>query len=224
MPIRVLVVDDDPLLLTGLKFLLESAEDLDVVGAAGDGDEAIAQVRAQPVDVVLMDLGMPRVDGIAATKEIRKLPEPPHIIALTTWDVDDAVMAALEAGASGFLLKTSAPQEIIGAIRSVMAGDAVLSPRSTRRLLDQLARDPATEQRRVAQLAVAALTDRERQVAVAVAQGLTNASIGAQLYLAEATIKSHVATIQTKLGVANRVGIAVLAERAGLLRPDHHDA
>ncbi len=219
MPIRVLVVDDDPLLLTGLKFLLESAEDLDVVGAAGDGEEAIARVRAQPVDVVLMDLGMPRVDGIVATKEIRTLPKPPHIIALTTWDVDDAVMAALEAGASGFLLKTSSPQEIIGAIRSVMAGDAVLSPRSTRRLLDQLARDPAVEQRRAAQQAVAGLTDRERDVAAAVARGLTNASIGAELYLAEATIKSHVATIQSKLGVANRVGIAVLAERAGLLRP-----
>lgn len=219
MPIRVLVADDDPMVVTGLKYLLESDQEIEVVGTAGDGEEAIAQVRSQSVDVVLMDLGMPGVDGIAATRQIDQRPDAPHVIALTTWDVDDAVMSALEAGASGFLLKTSAPDEIIGAIKSVMAGDAVLSPRSTRRLLDQIARDPAVEQRRAAEVAVASLTAREREVAAAVAQGMTNAAIGAQLYLAEATIKSHVATIQSKLGVANRVGIAVLAERAGLLRP-----
>lgn len=219
MPIRVLVADDDPMVVTGLKYLLESDQEIEVVGTAGDGEEAIAQVRSQSVDVVLMDLGMPGVDGIAATRRIDQRPDAPYVIALTTWDVDDAVMSALEAGASGFLLKTSAPDEIIGAIKSVMAGDAVLSPRSTRRLLDQIARDPAVEQRRAAEVAVASLTAREREVAAAVAQGMTNAAIGAQLYLAEATIKSHVATIQSKLGVANRVGIAVLAERAGLLRP-----
>lgn len=219
MPIRVMLVDDDPMVRTGLKFLLDSAADLDVVAEAGDGDEAIATARAHTVDVVLMDLRMPRVDGIAATRGIRELANPPHVIALTTWDVDDAVMAALAAGASGFLLKTSAPAEIIGAIRSVMAGDAVLSPRSTRQLLDQLGRDAAVDQRRAAQAAVAALTNREREIAVAVAQGLTNAAIAGQLYLAEATVKAHVSTIQTKLRVANRVGIAVLAERAGLLRP-----
>ncbi|MFT8394789.1 response regulator [Propionibacterium sp.] len=219
MPIRVLVADDDPMVVTGLKYLLESDQEIEVVGTAGDGEEAIAQVRSQSVDVVLMDLGMPGVDGIAATRRIDQRPDAPYVIALTTWDVDDAVMSALEAGASGFLLKTSAPDEIIGAIKSVMAGDAVLSPRSTRRLLDQIARDPAVEQRRAAEVAVARLTAREREVAAAVAQGMTNAAIGAQLYLAEATIKSHVATIQSKLGVANRVGIAVLAERAGLLRP-----
>lgn len=219
MPIRVMLVDDDPMVRTGLKFLLDSAADLDVVAEAGDGDEAIATARANTVDVVLMDLRMPRIDGIAATRSIRELSNPPHVIALTTWDVDDAVMAALAAGASGFLLKTSAPAEIIGAIRSVMAGDAVLSPRSTRQLLDQLGRDAAVDQRREAQAAVAVLTNREREIAVAVAHGLTNAVIAGQLYLAEATVKAHVSTIQTKLRVANRVGIAVLAERAGLLRP-----
>lgn len=219
MSIRILLVDDDPLVITGLRFLLDSADDLEVVAEAGDGDEAIASTRAQKVDVVLVDLRMPRLDGIAATKAIRGLPNPPHVIALTTWDVDDAVMAALAAGASGFLLKTSSPAEIIGAIRSVMAGDAVLSPRSTRQLLDQLGRDPAVAQRRAAEKAVAALTDREREVAIAVARGLTNAAIGAELYLAEATVKAHISTIQTKLSVPNRVGIAVLAERAGLLRP-----
>ncbi|MDA8439685.1 MAG: response regulator transcription factor [Propionibacterium sp.] len=219
MSIHVLLADDDPLVRTGLRFLLDSTGDLDVVAEAGDGDEVIDVVRGTPVDVVLMDLRMPRRDGIAATREVRALPNPPHVIALTTWDVDDAVMAALAAGASGFLLKTASPTEIIGAIRSVMAGDAVLSPRSTRQLLDQLAHDPAVEQRRAAEASVAALTDREREVAFAVAQGLTNAAVGHQLYMAEATVKSHIAAIQSKLGVANRVGVAVLAERAGMMRP-----
>lgn len=219
MGIKVLLVDDDPLVRTGLRFLLDSAPDIEVVAEAGDGEAAIAAARAQAVDVVLMDLRMPRLDGVAATRGVRTLVNPPHVIVLTTWDVDEAVMGALEAGASGYLLKTSAPAEIVEAIRSVMAGDAVLSPKSARHLLDHLARDAAVEQRRDAQASVGALTGREREVAVAVARGLTNAAIGGELYLAEATIKAHIATIQTKLGVANRVGIAVLAERAGLLRP-----
>lgn len=213
-----MVADDDPLVRTGLRLMLDSTDDVEVAAEAGDGNEVIERMRDTAVDVVLMDLRMPRRDGITATRAIRELPHPPHVIALTTWDVDDAVMGALAAGASGFLLKTSSPAEIIGAIRSVMAGDAVLSPRSTRQLLDQLARDPAVEQRRTAEASVAALTDREREVAVAVAHGLTNAAIGRRLYLAEATVKTHIAAIQTKLGVANRVGVAVLAERAGLLR------
>lgn len=215
----MMLVDDDPMVRTGLRFLLGSASDIDVVIEACDGEEAIARVRDTTVDVILMDLRMPRLDGITATRRIRALPEPPHVIALTTWDVDDAVMSALAAGASGFLLKTASPSEIIDAVRSVMAGDAVLSPRSTRQLIDHLARDAAVEQRHAAEAAVSALTEREREVAVAVAQGLTNAVIGGRLFLAEATVKSHISTIQTKLGVANRVGIAVLAERAGLLRP-----
>jgi len=219
VPIRVLLVDDDPLVRTGLRFLLDSAPDLQVVAEAGDGDEAVAAVGRHGVDVVLMDLRLPRVDGITATRRVRSLRDAPQVIALTTWDVDDAVMGALDAGASGFLLKTAAPGEIIGAIRSVMAGDAVLSPRSTRQLLDRLGRDAVAGQRDAARRAVGALTDREREVAVGVARGLTNAGIGGELYLAEATVKAHVAAIQGKLGVANRVGIAVLAERAGLLRP-----
>lgn len=218
MPIRVMVVDDDPLLVTGLTFLLESAEDCEVVATARDGEEAIAAARSHSVDVVLMDLGLPRMDGIEATTSIRALPDPPYVIALTTWDVDDAVMKSIEAGASGFLLKTSSPQEIFGAIRSVMAGDAVLSPRSTRRLLYQLGRESAGEQHLQAVRAVASLTAREREVAVGVGRGLTNGAIGAELYLSEATVKSHLSTIQTKLGVSNRVLVAVLAERAGLLR------
>ena len=219
MPIRVLLVDDDPLVRTGLRFLLDSAPDCAVVAEAGDGQDAIAKARSNDVDVVLMDLRLPGMDGIAATATVRSLPSPPQVIALTTWDVDDAVVAALDAGASGFLLKTSAPEEIIGAIRSVVAGDAVLSPRSTRRLLDQLGRDPSRQRRQAAKDAVASLTPREHDVARAVGRGLSNAAIGAELYLAEPTVKAHLATIQTKLGVANRVGIAVRAERAGLLEP-----
>lgn len=218
MPIRVLVVDDDPMVRMGLRFLLDSADDIDVVAEAGDGDEALARAAVGGTDVVLMDLRMPRADGLTATRRVRALQNPPHVIVLTTWDVDDAVMGALEAGASGFLLKTAAPAEILGAIRAVVAGDAVLSPRSTRQLLDQLRRDPALARRRAASRAVASLTDREREVAAAVGRGLTNAAVGAELYLAEATVKAHVSTIQTKLGASNRVQVAVLAERAGLLR------
>lgn len=218
-PIRVLLVDDDPLVRAGLRFLFDSATDLLVVGEAGDGDEAIAASRTLSPDVILMDLRMPRRDGISATSAIRAQPGAPHVIALTTWDVDDAVMGALEAGASGFLLKTAAPNEILGAVRSVTNGDAVLSPRSTRQLIDWLARDEDLEQRRAAQASIAALTEREREVAAATGRGLTNAEIGEHLFIAEATVKAHLATIQAKLSARNRVEIAVLAERAGLLRP-----
>ncbi|MFV0430109.1 MAG: response regulator [Arachnia sp.] len=172
-----------------------------------------------PADVVLMDLRMKRVDGIAATRRLRALPAPPQVIVLTTWDVDDAVLAALDAGASGFLLKASSPTEIPFAIRAAMAGDAVLSPRSTRQLLDRLSRDPALTQRQAAEQLVGGLTDRERDVAAAVGRGLTNEEIGAELYMAASTAKSHIANVQTKLDAKNRVGIAVIAERAGLLRP-----
>ena len=216
MPIRVLVVDDDPMVRMGLKFLLDSVDDIAVAAEAGDGEEALAHAGAG-IDVILMDLRMPRMDGLTATRRVRALPNPPHVIVLTTWDVDDAVMGALEAGASGFLLKSAAPAEIMAAVRAVTAGDAVLSPRSTRQLLDQLRRDPALAQRRAASEAVASLTDREREVAAAVGRGLSNAAVGAELYLAEATVKAHISTIQTKLGVSGRVQIAVLAERAGLL-------
>ncbi len=217
MPIRVLLVDDDPLVRAGLVLLFASVDDIEVVGEAGDGDEVVAAVRDHRPDVVLMDLRMPRVDGIVATQRVRTLPEPPHVIALTTWDVDDAVLRSLQAGASGFLLKTAPPKEIVWAIRSVVEGDAVLSPRSTRQLLDHLGRDAALGARRAAASAMAGLTDREREVAVAVGLGLSNAEIGQRLFLAPATVKTHLGSIQAKLDVGNRVGIAVLAERAGLL-------
>ena len=219
MTIRILLVDDDPLVRAGLRYLFDSAPDLAVVGEAGDGDEAVTAVGEHHPDVVLMDLRLPRVDGITATARVRALPNPPHVIALTTWDVNDAVLRSLDAGASGFLLKTAAPADIIAAVRSVVAGDAVLSPRSTRQLLDHLRTEDITGQRRSAETALAVLTDREREVCTAVGLGLSNAEIARRLYIAEATVKAHLSVIQTKLGVRNRVEIAVLAERAGLLRP-----
>lgn len=216
-PIRVLLVDDDPLVRAGLRYLFDSAADLNVVAEAGDGLEAVQTAQQTQPDVVLMDLRMPRMDGITATRQIREQPDAPHVIALTTWDLDDAVIKALEAGASGFLLKTAPPQDIMAAIRAVMAGDAVLSPRSTRHLLDHLGRAERGDLHQRAQQLMAALTDRERDVVRAVGMGWSNAHIGRELFISEATVKAHLSTIQTKLGVDNRVQIAVLAERAGLL-------
>ncbi|MDO5534053.1 MAG: response regulator transcription factor [Propionibacteriaceae bacterium] len=218
MTTRILLVDDDPMVRTGLRFLLDSADDLEVIGEVGDGAEVEASVRANRPDVVLMDLRMPGLDGIDATRLVRALPSPPHVIVLTTWDVDDAVIASLQAGASGFLLKSDPTQDILRAIRSVGSGDAVLSPRSTRHLLDRLSRDQAVDQRRAAERLLAGLTEREREIAREAALGLTNAEIGAKVYLSDATVKSHLSSIQTKLGVHGRVEVAVLVERAGLLR------
>ena len=215
---RILLVDDDPLVRSGLRLLLTSDPQIDVVGEAGDGDEVVEAVQRHAPDVVLMDLRMPGVDGITATRAVRALPRPPHVIALTTWAVDDAVLRSLDAGAEGFLLKSSSPAEIIAAVRAVVAGDAVLSPRSTRQVLDHYGRDENRRAREEAQAALAVLTEREREIAVAVAEGLSNAEVAERLYVSPATVKAHLATIQTKLGVRNRVQVAVHAERAGLLR------
>ncbi|MFH5821583.1 response regulator [Georgenia sp. AZ-5] len=217
-PHRVLLVDDDPLVRSGLRLILTSDEDMDVVGEAGDGDEVVGAVQAHAPDVVLMDLRMPRTDGITATRAVRALPHPPHVIALTTWDVDDAVLRSIQAGAAGYLLKSASPDEIKSAVRAVVAGDAVLSPSSTRQVLDHLTRDGGDAARREAVATMALLSQREREVVVAVAHGLSNADIGRRLYVSEATVKSHLAAAQAKLGLRNRVEVAVLAERAGLLR------
>ncbi len=217
-PIRVLLVDDDPMVRMGIRFLFDATDDLLVVAEASDGAEAIAATRIHRPDVVLMDLIMPRTDGIEATAKLRDLPNPPHVIALTTWDVDDAVLRALAAGASGYLLKTTEPKNIIHAVRAVVAGDAVLSPRSTRQLLDYMAGDQSSSARREAEVSMSGLTDREREIATLVGNGFSNPEIAGRLFLAEATVKTHLSTIQTKLDARNRVDIAVLAERAGLLR------
>ena len=216
--IRVVIADDHPLVRDGIVAILTREEDITVVAESGSGPEAVVLVGRHDPDVVLMDLRMPRVSGVDATRLVRALPDPPHVVALTTWDVDDAVVRTLDAGASGFLLKTAAPAEILGAVRAVVNGDAVLSPRSTRQLLDHLGRSSDVAARRSAEERVATLTDRERDVVVAVAEGLGNAEVGQRLYISEATVKTHLAAAQDKLGARNRVGVAVIAERAGLLR------
>ncbi len=214
-PIRVLLVDDDPLVCSGLELILSSTDDIEVVGTANDGDEAVAAVQRHFPDVVLLDVRMPRVDGIAATRALVALPKPPRVLVLTTFDADDIVMRAIGAGAAGFLLKTSAAPEIIAAIRNVHAGDGALSPRSARRVFEQVGDDAA--ERSLARAAIAGLTDRERDVVRLVVEGLSNQAIGAQLYVGEATVKSHLSSAQRKLGVEGRVRLAVVATKAGLV-------
>ncbi|HLS72613.1 MAG TPA: response regulator transcription factor [Actinomycetaceae bacterium] len=217
-PYRILLVDDDPFVRSGLRLLLTSDPQIEVVGEAADGNEVVEAAQRHAPDVILMDLRMPRMDGIEATRAVRALPRPPQVIALTTWDVDDAVLRSLDAGAEGFLLKSASPAEIISAVKAVVAGDAVLSPRSTRQVLDHYTRDGNRRAKQEAEAAVAELTEREQEVAIAVGQGLSNAEAAERLFVSTATVKAHLATIQSKLGVRNRVQVAVHVERAGLLR------
>jgi DNA-binding NarL/FixJ family response regulator len=218
---RVLIVDDQPLVRAGLEMILSSQPDMEVAGEAGDGAAAVRAVRrlgqlGQPVDVVVMDIRMPIMDGVAATKELCETPDSPKVIVLTTFDTDEDAFAALQAGASGFLLKNAPPEELLAAIRTVNDGDAVVAPRITRRLLDHFAGRfvPAREDSRLAQL-----TDREREVVLLVAQGLSNAEVAAKLVVAEATVKTHVGRVLAKLGLRDRVQIVVLAYESGLVRP-----
>jgi DNA-binding NarL/FixJ family response regulator len=215
--IRVLLVDDDPLVRAGLRMILSSAEDLDVVGEAGDGAEAGTAVRAHRPDVVLMDIRMPGVDGLTATAALTAMAEPPKVVVLTTFGLDDYVFRALEAGAAGFLLKDTPPRDLIAAVRVVAAGDAMLSPSVTRTLIGHVAGAGETGRRAAAQARLEPLTDREREVLVAVGRGLSNAEIGRELYLSEATVKTHVSRLLLKLGCGNRVQVAILAHDAGLL-------
>jgi DNA-binding NarL/FixJ family response regulator len=212
--IRVLLVDDDPLVRAGLRMILSSSEELEVVGEAADGADAVATARVRRPDVVLMDIRMPGMDGIAATSALRRLATPPHVIVLTTFQADEHVMSALRAGADGFLLKDTAPAEIVHAIRLVAAGEATLSPSVTRTLLSQLGDDGRTDRRRFAAQRLASLTDREREVATAVGSGASNAEVAASLFMSEATVKAHVSRLLTKLEVANRVQIAILVHDA----------
>jgi DNA-binding NarL/FixJ family response regulator len=212
--VRVLLVDDDALVRAGLRLILSSAEDLELVGEADDGSRAVAAVREHRPDVVLMDIRMPGMDGITATAALRRLAAPPQVIVLTTFQADEQVMSALRAGASGFLLKDTPPAEIINAVRLVAAGEAMLSPSVTRTLLAHVEDSRASERRRAAAQRLATLTDREREVAVAVGTGASNAEVAASLYMSEATVKAHVSRLFTKLGVANRVQIAIVVHDA----------
>lgn len=212
--IRVLIVDDDALVRAGLTMMLHGADGISVVGDVGDGAQVPASLDAHVIDVVLMDIRMPKVNGIVATRQIRARANPPEVIVLTTFDTDDHVLHALRAGASGFLLKDSPPDEIATAIRRVFDGEPILSPSITRRLMDRAATEAGSYTR--ARTALAALSSREHEVAVAVGRGHTNAEIADELHLSVATIKANITRILTKLDLGNRTQIALLAHDADL--------
>ena len=214
-PIRVLVVDDDALVRAGLSMLLTGAEDIAIVGEASDGDEVALAVAMHRPDVVLMDIRMARMDGLAATEMVRAADQPPEVIVLTTFEADDDVLRALRAGAGGFLLKDTPPAEIVRAVRAVAAGEPMLSPAITRRLIGHVTDDRGDDRTRQAREQLARLTEREREVAIAVGSGRSNAEIARELYMSVATVKAHVSRVLEKLALNNRVQIALLAHDAG---------
>lgn len=224
--IDVALVDDQQLVRAGFRMVIDSQDDLRVVLEAGDGAQAVraltGRAGAPHVDVVLMDVRMPTMDGLTATAQITARPEAPKVVVLTTFDLDEYVLDAIRAGASGFLLKDAPPEEMLGAIRTVHRGDAVIAPSSTRRLLEHLvqvlpAAEPGADD--PARSAIADLTDREREVLVLMARGRSNTEIGQDLFVAEATVKTHVGRILAKLAVRDRVQAVVAAYEAGLVRP-----
>ncbi|MEV7152380.1 response regulator transcription factor [Streptomyces sp. NPDC093084] len=215
--IRVLLVDDDPLVRAGLSLMMGGAGDIEIVGEGADGDEAEALVDRTRPDVVLMDIRMPSVDGLTATERLRARADAPQVVVLTTFHADEQVLHALRAGAAGFVLKDTPPAEIVDAVRRVAAGDPVLSPAVTRQLMRHAAGTRADTRQAHARDRLAALNDREREVAVAVGRGLANAEIATGLFMSVATVKTHVSRILAKLGLNNRVQIALLAYDAGLL-------
>lgn len=213
--IRVVLVDDDALVRSGLRMMLAGAEGVEVVGEADDGREVLAAVDRHRPDVVLMDIRMPQLDGIAATRLVRGQPSPPAVIVLTTFDADELVLQALRAGAAGFLLKDTPPAEIVRAIELVHAGDGMLSPTVTRRLITLVAGDSeAGERAKRAREQLTTLSAREHEVALAVGRGLANADIAAELHMSVATVKAHVSRLLTKLEVDNRVQVALLVQDA----------
>jgi len=213
--IRVLIVDDDALVRAGMKMLLGSSDRIEVVGEAADGTEVLGAVDRHHPDVILLDLRMPRLDGLGALDLLRAQPRPPAVLVLTTFDTDDAVLRALRRGAAGFLVKDTPPTEIIRAVELVAAGESMLSPTVTRRLIDRLAGDREAEQRAAdAAARLDALSPRERDIALAVAQGKSNAAIAAELFLSLATVKGHVSALLSKLALENRVQIALLVQDA----------
>ena len=217
--LRVLLVDDDPLVRHGLSMILGSTPDIKVVAEAGDGDEAVQQVQAHAPDVVIMDIRMRRMDGLAATAAVTALRNPPKVLVLTTFDLDEYVFDALAAGACGFLLKEGSPQEIIEAVRVVATGEMMLSPRTTRKLVGHYVAARANPRRQQALAKLTTLSDREREVVTSVASGGSNADIAAALYLSEATVKTHITRTFAKLDVTNRVQLTIFAYEAGLVTP-----
>ena len=216
--IRVLLVDDEELVRFGLRTVLEAAGNFEVVGEAGDGEAAVAAAHQLQPDVVLIDIRMPVLDGLSATRRILALPHPPQVAVLTTFHVDEYVYAALAAGAAGFLLKDTPPREIAAAVRAVADGTATLSPAVTRNLIDSYVDRAATPRRTAARGRLAELSDREREVLRLVGRGDSNAAIAKELFVSEATVKTHVARVLLKLGVRDRVQAVVIAHDAGLMR------
>jgi DNA-binding NarL/FixJ family response regulator len=215
--IRVLLVDDEELVRFGLRTVLESAGDIEVVGEASDGAGAVAAVNQLRPDVVLMDIRMPRVDGLTATRTILARPDPPKVAVLTTFHLDEYVFAALQAGASGFLLKDTPPRQIVAAVRAVTDGSEMLSPAVTRRLIAEYVDRRDDQRRDQARGRLDALSDREREVLVLIGKGLSNADAAHALHMSEATVKTYVSRMLTKLGFTNRTQAAILAHDAGLL-------
>jgi DNA-binding NarL/FixJ family response regulator len=222
--IRVFLVDDDPLVRAGLAFMMGGADDIEIVGEAADGGEVEELVDRTRPDVVLMDIRMPAMDGLTATERLRRRADAPQVVVLTTFHADEQVLRALRAGAAGFVLKDTPPAEILDAVRRVAAGDPVLSPTVTRQLMDHAADTAADTRRAHARGRLAALGEREHEVAVAVGRGLSNADIAAGLFMSVATVKAHVSRILAKLDLNNRVQIALLAYDAGLLEERTEDA
>ena len=211
----VLIVDDDALVRGALRMMLSGSDGIEVVGEAGDGDEVTAALAEHRPDVVLMDIRMPRLDGISATAALRRRPDPPSVIVLTTFDADENVLRALRAGASGFLLKDTPPARIVEAVQRVAAGEEILSPTVLRRFLARFAADGGSADR--ARADFAKLTEREADVVLAVARGRTNQEIAEELFLSVATVKTHISHAMTKLDLANRTQLALLAHDAGLV-------
>ncbi|TFV53819.1 response regulator transcription factor [Blastococcus sp. TF02A_35] len=221
-PIRVVLVDDQQMVRAGFRMVIDSQPDLRVVGEAGDGAAAVELLAATPADVVLMDVRMPGTDGIEATRQVTALPEPPKVVVLTTFDLDEYVVAAIGAGASGFLLKDAAPEEMLDAVRTVHAGDSVIAASSTRRLLQHVApmlRGATQAAAPSDDRALAELTPREREVLEQMAYGATNTEIAAHFFVSEATVKTHVGRVLAKTGSRDRVQAVVLAYRTGLVAP-----
>jgi DNA-binding NarL/FixJ family response regulator len=219
MTIHVVIADDQNLVRAGFRVLLDSAPDIEVVGEAATGGEAIALAISRTPAVILMDIRMPGMDGLAATRQIARAPETSNVrvLILTTFDLDEYVFEALRAGASGFLLKDTEPAELLDAIRIIARGDALLAPSVTRRLIAEFARHPAPG--RVAPASLAALTDREREVLVLVARGMSNDEIGEALVVTPATAKTHVSRVMGKLEAHDRAQLVVLAYESGLVQP-----
>jgi DNA-binding NarL/FixJ family response regulator len=209
--IRVLVVDDQALVRSGLAAILDAQDDIEVVGEAEDGDVAIEQAAALAPDVVVMDIRMPRLDGIEATRQI----EGSRVLILTTFDLDEYVYGALKAGAAGFVLKDAPPQQLADAVRAVSRGDQLFAPQVTRRLVESYVARPAPRE----QQQLDELTPREREVVLLVAQGLSNLEIGERLFLSEATVKTHLTSVLRKLGLRDRTQLVVLAYERGLVTP-----